>query len=119
MDFERGILQGRNRDSRIKKRVRFNSDSDVSIGHIGWQAFRTTVALFSLLLTRAMRGKKQGKRESRVTWRADNAGEMCTGIIFPGKCGVIEKKNENIGEEGREGKTAWRCMLQSYPDFIL
>lgn len=22
---------------------------------------------------------------------------MCTGIIFPGKCGVIEKKNESAG----------------------
>lgn len=32
------------------------------------------------------------KAGTAATWRADNAGEMCTGIIFPGKCGVIEKK---------------------------
>lgn len=38
---------------------------------------------------------------------------MCTGIIFPGKCGVIEKKNERAGEEATR-----RCMLPSYPDFI-
>lgn len=45
------------------------------------------------------------RREPRVTRRADNAGEMCTGIIFPSKCGVIEKKNENLRrDEGeREG----------------
>jgi hypothetical protein len=47
------------------------------------------------LLSRAARGEKSG--DGGVTWRADNAGEMCTGIIFPGKCAVIEKKNERRG----------------------
>lgn len=38
---------------------------------------------------------------------------MCTGIIFPGKCGVIEKKDERKKERKRgerEGKR-W-CMLR-------
>lgn len=111
--WERGVevgfggLWGTKWDRRVG-RVRFNSDSDVSVGHVDWQAFGATVyPPFLFLLCRAACDKKRGRRGPRATWRADNAGEMCTGIIFPGKCGVIEKKNERA----RGGGATRRCML--------
>lgn len=86
-------------------RVRFNSDSDVRVGHVDWQAFGATVrSPFLRLHSRAQRATKSGDSGGpRATWRADNAGEMCTGIIFPGKCGVIEKKGREC--RGRERRS--------------
>jgi len=95
-----GSLWGAKWDRRVG-RVRFNSDSDVSVGHVDWQAFGATVhPLSSSFSSRTACDKKRGGRGSRATWRADNVGEMCTGIIFPGKCGVIEKKERKSRGEG-------------------
>lgn len=95
-----GPCRGRN-GAVASRRVRFNSDSDVSVGRVGWRAFATVTP--SSVVRCQNRMQQKARASGGVTWRPDNAGEMCTGIIFPGKCGVIEKKEE--------GATRWR-MLQ-------
>lgn len=105
--FRKGSLQG------VKQRtvaLRRESVSIQIVGRVGWRAFGATIALpfSSPFSSNAQQKAGTGeKREPRVTRRADNAGEMCTGIIFPSKCGVIEKKNEKPLAE-RKGKGRWR-----------
>jgi len=84
------------------RRVRFNSDSDVSVERLAGFRGNSRSLPASLTLPPPLhpRAGCAAKNAAAVAaregqrGRADNAGEMCMGIIFPGKCGVMEKKRK-------------------------
>lgn len=72
-----GEEEGAKQDG-VKKRVRFNSDSDISVG---WQAFGATESppLLFPLLTRAMHGKKH-RGQKRGGSNRGQPGEQITRV---------------------------------------